>query len=106
MLAVGSGADRVAGVEQLRIYDVDPADMDRVVSGWRDQVVPLRRQFGFHVVGAWVEADASRFVWIVGHDGDFEAAGKAYYESPERNALDPNPAELIKNVDARMLRAV
>jgi hypothetical protein len=36
-------------------------------------------------------------VWIVSYDGPggWEAASKAYYDSPERKAIDPDPATLI-----------
>ena len=50
---------------------------------------------GFSVVGPWVEREASRFVWIIGYDGDIRAANDAYYASPERAAMDPDPARLI-----------
>ena len=42
-----------------------------------------------------MEREASRFVWIVGYDGDIRAANDAYYASPERAAMDPDPARLI-----------
>ena len=37
------------------------------------------------------------FVWIVSYDGPggWEAANKSYYDSPERKAMDPDPASLI-----------
>jgi len=35
-------------------------------------------------------------VWVVSYDGpDWDAAQRAYYDSPERKALDPDPAALI-----------
>jgi hypothetical protein len=45
-----------------------------------------------------VEREASRFVWIVGYDGDIRAANEAYYSSPERHAMDPDPARLVADV--------
>ena len=53
----------------------------------------------FSAFGPWVERDASRFVWLVGFDGDIRAANEAYYASPGRIAMDPDPAPLI--VEAR-----
>ena len=47
------------------------------------------------MLGPWIEREASRFVWIVGFDGDIEAANEAYYESDERKAMDPDPARLV-----------
>jgi NIPSNAP len=88
---------------QLRIYQVRPEELDRFADEWRRLVVPLRRSMGFHVLGGWRSQDGDSFVWIVGFDGDFEAADAAYYASPERAALDPDPARLIRSVHARML---
>jgi len=57
-------------------------------------VVPLRRLFGFKVVGAWESAETDTFVWIISHD-DFVSADRAYYQSPDRAALKPDPARHI-----------
>jgi hypothetical protein len=49
-----------------------------------------------------------RFVWIVSYDGEesFETKNAEYYESAERKALDPNPAELIEESQELMLSPV
>ena len=84
---------------QLREYTVEDGQLDEFVREWRELVLPLRLSLGFNVLGPWVERDANRFVWIIGHDGDIEAGNRAYYESDERKAMDPDPARLI--VDQR-----
>ena len=56
---------------------------------------------GFDVLGPWVGED-DRFVWLVGHE-DLEAADAAYYASPERAALDPDPARLLADVQTTIL---
>jgi len=86
---------------QLREYTVKDGELDEFVREWRDHVLPLRMSLGFNVLGPWVERDASRFVWIIGYDGDIEAANQAYYDSDERKAMDPDPARLI--VDQRTI---
>jgi hypothetical protein len=84
---------------RLRIYRVtDPA---RWLDEWRERVAPLRRAHGFDIVGAWLDEEAETFVWLLAHE-DYEAADNAYYASPERGALDPDPARLI--VESRELR--
>ena len=82
---------------QLRMYGIAPARMAEFVREWRSAVVPLRQQFGFHVVSAWVVEGEDTFVWIVRYDGSgrFEEADAAYYASPERKLLQPNPARHI-----------
>jgi hypothetical protein len=90
---------------QLRDYTVKAGAMDEWLAEWARVVHPLRRQFGFEVVGAWVSRDENRFVWIIGHS-DFEARDRAYYESPERSGLDPDPARHLARTTTLLLDAV
>lgn len=91
---------------QLRDYRITPGEMERFVELWRSQVLPLRQRAGFTVVGAWWSAATERFVWIVAFDGDFEAADRAYYASPERTTMSPDPAELIVEARAEFVEQV
>ena len=86
---------------QLRMYRVQPGQVDTFVREWRTHVRPLREQMGFTVLGPWV-GDDDRFVWLVGHD-ELEAADAAYYRSPERKAFDPDPARLLAEVQTWLL---
>ena len=86
---------------QVRIYRTRPGEVEAFAAEWRESVVPLRRRFGFTVEHAWASADDDTFVWVVGFAGDdWEAAERAYYESPERAALDPDPARRIAEARA------
>jgi NIPSNAP len=82
---------------QLRDYTIKPGQLDRFVEVWRTKVRPLREQTGFVVEGAWKVPSEEHFVWIVSYDGPagWDAANKSYYESPERKAMDPDPASFI-----------
>ena len=91
---------------QLRMYQVKPGELDEFVEEWQRVVVPLRRSLGFLVVDGWRGADSESFVWLVGYDGDFAEADAAYYASPERAALDPDPARHIAHVETKMLRPI
>jgi hypothetical protein len=92
----------------LRIYTIRPGELDEWLREWREHVVPLRRSVGFEVLGAWVSegaaAEAATFTWLLGYDGpgDIDAANAAYYDSPERAAVEPDPARHI--AEARQLR--
>jgi hypothetical protein len=86
-------------VTELRDFRIAEGSLDRWVEEWRAGVAPLRRALGFSIDGAWTVVDGSRFVWLLSHPGDweaFEAADRAYYDSPQRASLDPNPARLIE----------
>jgi hypothetical protein len=47
-------------------------------------------------------------VWILAYGGPegFAAADRAYYDSPQRAALNPSPARLIVRAETRLMRAV
>jgi hypothetical protein len=90
---------------QLRDYTIEDGRLDDFVSEWREHVLPLRVAMGFNVLGPWVERGTSRFVWIVGYDGDLGAANDLYYSSPERLAMDPDPARLIAEIREVTLEA-
>jgi len=79
---------------ELRLYRAKDGELDAFVREWRQHVLPLRRAKGFDVLGPWVAEDG-RFVWILGHE-DLAAADAAYYASPERAAVDPDPARHLE----------
>jgi hypothetical protein len=91
---------------QIRVYRMRPDALEAFEREWREHVVPLRRRFGFAVLGAWASDNAQTFVWIIRHEGDFAAADRAYYLSPERAALDPDPARHILDPHAFIARPV
>ena len=89
-------------IYQLREYTVKPGEMDEFISEWAAIVLPLRQKFGWSVDGPWISRDENKFVWIVGAQGDSVADGEAkdkeYYDSPERAAIDPDPARHLGEV--------
>lgn len=86
---------------QLRIYTINRGKLDDFVRAWSAGVYPLRRGLGFRIDGAWVVQERNEFVWILSYDGsqDWQAAEAAYYGSPERAALDPDPAQWIARAE-------
>ena len=93
---------------QLREYTVKPGEMELWIEEWRSKVVPLREKHGFQVLGSWTVDGTDRFVWIIGYDGPktWERANADYYESPDRKALDPDPARHLAQTQARLMSAV
>ena len=92
---------------QLRDYGIAEDRLDDFIEAWTGGVLPLRRAAGFEI-RAWTVPGESRFVWLLGYDGPgtFAAADEAYYDSPERAALDPDPAQWIVEERKVMLEPI
>jgi hypothetical protein len=88
-------------VSQLRVYTINRSKLDAFVEAWQAGVYPLRHQHGFTIDGAWVIRERNQFVWILSYDGpeSWEAKNAAYYDSPERRRMDPDPAQYIAAQD-------
>jgi len=93
---------------ELRDYRIRHGQMEAWIEGWRTGVVPLRQAAGFHILGAWVDRQHDRFIWLLGYAGadGFEAADDRYYGSVQRASLQPDPAELIEEASKVMVEAV
>ena len=77
-------------------HRIKEGKLDQFVDEWKAGVVPLREAFGFIFIGAWALPESNEVVWVVQHDGDFDEANRAYYESNERKQLSPDPAVHIE----------
>lgn len=88
-------------VTQLRIYTINKGRLDDFVKAWREGVSPLRQKFGFKIEGAWIIKERNEFVWMMSYDGpaDWDTQDAAYYASPERAALNPDPAQYIAKAE-------
>jgi hypothetical protein len=93
---------------QLRDYRIQPGRMDAWIAGWKSGVVPVRREFGFQVLGAWADREHDRFIWLIGYSGadGFDAANDRYYASEQRSSLRPEPSELIEEARKVMVDRV
>jgi NIPSNAP len=87
-------------ITQLRVYTINKGRLDDFVKAWTAGVYPLRLKMGFRIDGAWVNRKRNEFIWLLRHDGDdWEALEKAYYASPERAAVNPDPAQYIAKAE-------
>jgi hypothetical protein len=79
---------------RLRIYEVKQGEMSSWIDEWSRLIRPLRERLGFQVIGAWASEESNTFVWLLGYDGagGYDAADAAYYASPERKTIAPDPA--------------
>lgn len=83
-----------------------PGAMSAWIEEWRRSIAPLRRKYGFQVIGPWVIEAEDKFIWILAHGGEqgWEAADAAYYASDERKAVDPEPARHLFATEHWMMR--
>ena len=90
---------------QIREYTVKPGEMEAWLEEWRTQIVPLRRRHGFEVLGAWTVDGSEQFIWIITYRGpkSWKEADADYYGSPERKAMDPDPARHLAHTQARFM---
>lgn len=82
--------------------------MDEFVTLFRDHIVGVREELGFEIAGWWVgHDDPEDFVWVVGHEAPdgWEAAERAYYDSPQRAELPANPRDFLTDVRTTLLRS-
>ncbi len=86
---------------QLRIYTINKGKRDDFVRAWSAGVYPLRLKYGFKITSAWVIKERNEFVWILSYDGpgDWQTREAVYYGSPERVALNPDPAQHIAKTE-------
>jgi NIPSNAP len=90
---------------QIREYTVKPGEMEDWLEEWRSQIVPLRRRYGFEVLGAWTVDGTDQFIWIITYRGpkSWSEANADYYGSPERKAMDPDPARHLAHTQGRLM---
>jgi hypothetical protein len=84
---------------QLRRYDINPGELDGWVAHWRENVLPIRQQFGFTVLFAHADHVNSQFVWAVSYEGSPEALSardREYHDSPEWAARNKGKGGPIK----------
>jgi NIPSNAP len=94
--------------DELRIYTVQPGKMQAWLREWKAQIRPLREKFGFQILGAWIAEADNQFLWILRYVGpeSFASANAAYYESPERKAIAPDPARHLAKTEHRLMTPV
>ncbi len=93
---------------ELRNYLIKDGELEDWLKEWKAKVYPLRKKFGFEVLGAWTAREENRFLWILGYGGpmkSFAEADRAYYDSGERRSVLPDPARHLAKTEATMMQS-
>jgi hypothetical protein len=88
--------------QQIRIYTINKGALEQFEAEWREKLVPLREKHGFKVLEGYTLPSTNQFVWLMsfeGTDADWETADRAYFASPERIAMQPDPGRLIARME-------
>jgi hypothetical protein len=93
---------------QLRIYTINRGRLFQFAEEWQEKIRPLRQELGFRIDGAWLLEETNQFVWLLSYDGPeaWATLDNAYYASPKRLAMDPNPARLIARAEEYFTESV
>ncbi len=86
---------------QVRIYTINRGRLNDFAKLWKSAVYPLRLKQGFKIPFAQIVPETNQFVWCVGFDSEdsWEKKERAYYHSPERETMDPDPAKWIARAE-------
>lgn len=85
---------------QLRLYTINQGQLQQFAKEWEEKIRPLRESLGFQVTAAWLLQETNQFVWVLNYDGaDWAEKDAAYYISPERLAMNPDPARFIARTE-------
>ena len=98
----------MAGTTQVRTYTVREGLLDEWVRRWREEIVPLRLEFGFSLGGAWIDRERHHFIWEISYKGPetFAERNRHYWDSPEREAMALNPKDHLVSTDVREVTRV
>ena len=93
---------------QIRTYTVREGLLDEWVRRWREEIVPLRLEFGFSLGSAWVDRERHHFIWEISYEGPatFAEHNRYYWDSPERDAMALNPKDYLISTDVREVTRV
>ena len=94
---------------QLRRYRLFPDMFDDFVEWMRDDLLPMRAEFGFHIEFAYADEVNSEFIWAVSVEGDeagFLEFEQHYSASPERAAVFAGQPERIAEKTIGFVRPI
>ncbi|WP_216896782.1 hypothetical protein [Nocardia alni] len=82
---------------QLRRYRLTPDTLDAFVHWWLEDLVPIRRAYGFEIRFACITRENAELTWVVEYPGDeaaFTAAEQRYNQWPDRiDAMSRQPVK-------------
>lgn len=97
-----------SSIMQLRLYTIDKGRLEDFANAWRAGVYPLRLKMGYQIPFAAKIPDTNQFVWLLAYDGpeSWEQKEAAYYASPERKRVSPDPAQWIARPEQLVVKPI
>jgi hypothetical protein len=94
---------------QLRRYRINEGMFDDFVEWMRDDLLPMRAEYGFRIEFAYADPEKLLFTWAVSVEGDeagFVEFEQHYNASPERAAVFAGQPKRIAEMEIRFVKAV
>ncbi len=80
---------------QMRRYELDPTLVDEWLAFF-ERLTPVRAEFGFRLVSAYLDRANSEFTWLVERDDDFAEAEAIYGASPQRAQMFAGQPKFVR----------
>lgn len=98
----------MARTTQIRTYTVREGLLDEWAERWRSEIVPLRRELGFEIGGAWLDRERNEFVWLISYEGpeSFAEANARYWASPQRARMQLDPDDYLLETEEQEVETV
>jgi hypothetical protein len=95
-------------VFQLRVYTINGGMMDQWVEFFNETLMPIYKQQGIKVEGAWANEDKNQFIWVRSFSdaADLKTKEEAFYASTEWNAAKDRARSHLARVDVQVMDSV
>jgi hypothetical protein len=93
---------------QLRTYTIREGLLDEWARRWREDILPVRREFGFTIPHAFLDRERNQFIWMVSYTGPetFTERNRIYWNSPQRLAMNLDHKQYLVSSTVHILEDV
>lgn len=93
---------------QVRTCTVREGLLDEWARRWKEEIVPLRLEYGFSLGGAWIDWEHNHFIWEISYAGPetFAERNRQYWASAKREAMSQDPKDYLVSTEVREVTRV